>query len=379
MQNIKKAIGLGSLRKAAQSALFFLIAASACSNPGSLEDPEQSLVVMAFLAPGKEAEIVLRQTLKPDLYYAGREDTVRHATVELSVDDQKFVLSEAPQTPGTYKISADILPIESGKTYYLTATLDQKQLRASTTVPFKSEITEIRADTITYYQSYGDLLGDLVHPGEFSWTPSANVAGYIVIIEALGVKSLPPSIAPLTAALDTLLVERRRSENWVERDSLESLDRQIRQMRAFLAAGISRIDANGDTLRYLRDRQEEGWSEMEAENWTEGKKWRQRREKLFRDRFLNYWIPADSLRSDLWWLGMRFEGEYKIILQAADRNYFDYFTTSFNGRSGNDADQGPLFHIQGGTGVFGSYAADSRKILVRRGENGPLLKISPDN
>ena len=367
------------MRRSALSLLLFLIAGSACSNPGGLEDPEQSLVVMAFLRPGKEAEIVLRQTLAPDLYYEGREDTVRQATVELSIDDQKFVLSEDSLTPGTYKISADILPIESGKTYHLTATVGEKQLRASTTVPFKSEITEVTADTITYYQIYGDLLGDLVHPGQFSWTPSANVAGYIVIIEALDVKSLPSSIAPLTAALDTLLLQRRRSDDRVASDSLETLDRKIRDLREFLAAGISRIDANGDTLRYLRDRQEEDWSEMEAEDWTEGKKWRQRREKLFQDRFLNYWIPADSLRSDFWWLGVRFEGEYKITLQAADRNYFDYFTTSFNGRSGNDADQGPLFHVQGGTGVFGSYAADSRKILARRGENGPVLKIAPDN
>ena len=367
------------MRRFALLLLPFLITASACSNPGGLEDPEQSLVVMAFLTPGKEAEIVLRQTLAPDLYYEGREDTVRQATVELSIDDQKFVLSEDPLTPGTYKISADILPIESGKTYHLTATMGEKQLRASTTVPFKSEITEVTADTIAYYQIYGDLLGDLVHPGEFRWTPSTNVAGYIIIIEAIDVKSLPSSIDPLTAALDTLLSRQASPDDRVGQDSLETLDRQIRELRDFLAASISRVDASGDTIRYLRDRQEEDWYEMEAKNWTEGKKWRQRREKLFQDRFLNYWIPADSLRSDFWWLGVRFEGEYKITLQAADRNYFDYFTTSFNGLSGNDGDRGPLFHVQGGTGVFGSYAEDSRKILALRGENGPVLKIAPDN
>jgi hypothetical protein len=354
-----------------------LLAASGCSKPNEIENPPQRLLVQGFLSPGKEAEIALRQTLAPDRYYEGLEDTVRQATVKLSVDDQTFVLSEDPLSPGTYKIPVDILPVEAGKTYHLTATQGEKQLRASTTVPFKSEITEVTADTITYYQIFGDLYGDLVHPGEFRWTPSANVAGYIIIVEAVDVKSLPPSVEPLTAELDTLLLRRQDLGAQVSQDSLETLDRQIQELRDFLTTGISRIDASGDTIRYLRDREEENWYEMEAEDWTEGRKWRKRREYLFRDRFINYWIPADSLRSDFWWLGVRFEGEYKITLQAADQNYFDYFTTSFNGLSGNDGDRGPLFHVQGGTGVFGSYAEDSRRVLALRGEDGPILKIVP--
>ena len=133
-----------------------------CSKPNEIEDPEQKLIVQAYLVPGKDAQIALRRTLLPGHYYEGLEDTVSGATVEISVDDQKFVLSEDPLQPGTYTIAGDIMPVEFGATYHLTATFEVWQVRASTTVPFKSEITAVSADTITYFQYYGDLFGDLV-------------------------------------------------------------------------------------------------------------------------------------------------------------------------------------------------------------------------
>ena len=80
----------------------------------------------------------------------------------------------------------------------------------------------------------------------------------------------------------------------------------------------------------------------------------------------DYWIPADTLRSDFWWWGVRFTGDYRITLQSVDSNYFDYYTTLFNGRSGADGDAGPIFHTEGGLGVFGSYSADSFTIFARR-------------
>ena len=130
------------------------------------------------------------------------------------------------------------------------------------------------------------------------------------------------------------------------------------------------VDGRGEPIRWLRDRQQEAWDEIETEEeWSEGKKWRERLDNLFFARKINYWIPADSTRSDFWWLGLRFEGEYRVRLQAVDRNYFDYFTTVFNGQSGADGDKGPLFHVQGGTGVFGSYVEDSFRILARRDDS----------
>ncbi len=94
--------------------------------------------------------------------------------------------------------------------------------------------------------------------------------------------------------------------------------------------------------------------------------WRDRGDVVYWGRVVDYWIPADTLRSDFWWFGVRFTGDYRITLQAADSNYFDYYTTAFNGQSGADGDAGPIFHTEGGFGVFGSYSADSFTIFARR-------------
>ena len=74
----------------------------------------------------------------------------------------------------------------------------------------------------------------------------------------------------------------------------------------------------------------------------------------------------DTLRSDFLWWGVRFTGDYRITLQAADTNYFDYYTTAFNGLSGADGDAGPIFRTEGGLGVFGSYNAESFTVFARR-------------
>jgi hypothetical protein len=86
-------------------------------------------------------------------------------------------------------------------------------------------------------------------------------------------------------------------------------------------------------------------------------------------------LNLPTLRSDFWWLGVRFEGEYQIRLQSVDQNYFDYFTTFFNGESGSDGDNGPVFHVDGGLGVFGSYAEDSFRVWTRRDDDGLTMKI----
>ena len=357
------------------SALALALVAWTCTKPNSVENHQQSLVVQAYLSPGQAIEVKLRQTLPPGSFYESLEDTVSGALIDVAVDGERFRLVEDPDRPGTYAISPELLSVESGKTYHLAANFGNRQLTASTTVPEPALITEVTADTITYLQKYGDLYGDLIHPGQFLWTRSANAAGYVIIVEAVDVRSLPARADALAADLDTLIARHGQLDGEVPVDSLQAIARQIEELRSILRSGISRV-AGEDTLYYLRDREEEDWRDIHRKDWTEGKKWRERRKSLFGDRYVNYWIPADSLRSDFWWLGVRFEGEYQIRLQAADRNYFDYFSTAFNGLSGNDGDQGPLFHVEGGTGVFGSYAEDSRRIFARRGESLPVFKLA---
>lgn len=348
-----------------------------CSSPSEVEEPEQTIIVQAFLAPGQDTAVKLRQTLPPERFYDGLEDTLASATVEISTGGETFVLSEDPGERGTYRIARDVMPVVSGQTYQLRVSSGDRQARASTEVPFAAEITEFTADTIIYYQFYGSLFGDLLHPGEWRWNRSENAAGYVIIVEAVDVRSLGEWALPLTADLDTLIARRERLEGRVSQDSLKNLDRQIEELRRFFAENISMVDSQGDTLRWLRDRDQEDWDEIELkEKWTEGRKWRERMDELFWGRAVDYWVPADTLRADYWWLGVRFEGEYQVRVQAADRNYVDYYTTAFNGQSGADGDRGPIFRVDGGVGVFGSYAEDSFRIQAVRGEDGRGLKIT---
>jgi uncharacterized protein DUF4249 len=348
-----------------------------CSSPIGVKDPEQVMIVQAFLVPGQDTEVKLRQSLPPERYYAGLEDALTSARVEISTGVEISVLSEDPGERGTYRIAHDAMPVVSGNTYHLQVTDGDRQVRAATEVPFQAEITQFTADTMVYYQYYAHLYGDLLHPGEWWWNRSENAAGYVIIVEAVDVRSLGSWALPLTADLDTLIARREWLEGQVSQDSLERLDRQVTDLRRFLAENISMVDDKGDALRWLRDRDQDDWNEIDLKDqWTEGRKWRERMDELFWNRQVDYWVPADTLRADYWWLGLRFEGEYQITVQAADRNYVDYFTTAGHGHSGADSDRGPLFHVDGGLGVFGSYAEDSFRIQTVRGAETLGMKIT---
>ncbi|MFA6112181.1 MAG: hypothetical protein WDA75_25770, partial [Candidatus Latescibacterota bacterium] len=116
--------------------------------------------------------------------------------------------------------------------------------------------------------------------------------------------------------------------------------------------------------------------EIEGKNWTEARKWQERMDRLFWSSRVDYFVPVDSLRSDYWWAGVRFEGECRVRVQAADQNYLDYYATAQNGMSGNDGDKGPVFHVEGGYGVFGSYTEDAFSVIARRSDDGTGLKVS---
>ncbi|MBM3280013.1 MAG: DUF4249 family protein [Candidatus Handelsmanbacteria bacterium] len=356
--------------------LFLALLALSCSNPTEVESPPPALLVQAYLTPGEDPRVTLRHTLAPNQYYTGRENPVSGAQVEVTSQGQRYLLPEDPAEPGAYLLPAAQLPIESGRTYQLQVRHRQDLLQAATTVPDPVRITEISADSVVYFQLFGDLFGDLTHPGEFRWTKPVNAAGYVVRVESMQVRTLYITAEPLTGDLDTLLAWRQRLQGLVSADSLAALDRRIADLRGYFSENVTLLQADGDTLRWLRDREQQDWDEIEGKDWTDGRKWRERRQKLDQNRVVSYWIPADTLRGDYWWAGLRFEGEYQVVLQAADQNYFDYFTTAFNGLSGDDGDKGPLLHVEGGLGLFGSYTEDSFRVQVYRGSQGqPKLVV----
>ncbi|MFH1571662.1 MAG: DUF4249 family protein [Gemmatimonadota bacterium] len=340
-----------------------------CSSPSEVEDHPQSLYVQAFLSPGVDPSVQLLETVRPEEFYDGLERFVSGAEVVIRSGDRTIALAEDPREPGAYGAPHGVLPIVAGQTYYLEASQGGRQLRAHTTVPLPAPVTRVVGDTITYYQIFGNLFGDLVHPGEFFWSRSPTAAGYVIVVEALGVRSLPTSAEPLTADLDSLLARRDRAQlAGVSTDSLAILDRQVAALRRYFEDNITLVSPSGDTVRWLRDREQVDWDEIETKDWSEGKMWRERRNDLYWSRAMDYWVPADSTHSDFWWAGVRFEATYRVTLHAADTNYFDYATTAFNGNSGADSDRGPVFHVDGGLGVFGSYSSDSFEVEAIRAD-----------
>lgn len=361
--------GISTLRTTSLFLLTSLVLAVGCTNPSEVEAPEQTLYIQAYLTPGVDPAVQVLETIPPDAFYDGLDRFVSGAEVVIATADRTVTLSEDTQRPGTYTAAHDVLPVIEGQAYALQVTAGGRQLRARTAVPHRSEVTRVVGDTIVYRQIYGDLFGELVHPGEFFWTRSPDAAGYIIIVEAVDVRSLSLSADPLTADLDSLIAQWRRAvDDGVSGDSLAVLERRATALEEYFSANISLVSPRGDTLSWLRDREQEDWDGIEGKDWSEGRKWRERREDLYWNRAIDYWIPADSTHSDFWWAGVRFAGTYRVTLQAADTNYFDYNTTAFNGNSGADSDEGPVFRVEGGLGVFGSYSQDSFLVESVRGD-----------
>jgi len=73
-------------------------------------------------------------------------------------------------------------------------------------------------------------------------------------------------------------------------------------------------------------------------------------------------VPDGEIR--LPWFAIFFEGRYKIKVYTLDRNWYDYVRSipqggfGFGGNAGDNFPE-PIFHVEGGIGLFGSAAVDS--------------------
>lgn len=347
----------------------------ACSSPTGVADPVRRLIVTSYLMPGTDTVVKVRRTVASERFYAGLEDTVAAAQVQIESAGRVTELAEDAAEPGTYRVSAAALPVVSGATYALRVVAGDQELTATTTVPGPVAVTQVSADTVVYYQQFGDLYGELVHPGQFRWSRSEGAAGYGVIVTAPAVRAAGPVELPLTGRLRQLMERRAALAATGSPDTLAALDRQIDALRLWLAANVSLVRSPGDTIRWLRDSEQADWDAIAAKDWDEARQWQERMERLFQASRTEYFVPPDTLRSDYWWAGIRFEGECRVRVLAVDRNYFDYAATAANGLSGNDGDRGPVFHTRGGFGVFGSCTQDSFSVFARRSDDGLGLKI----
>ena len=77
-------------------------------------------------------------------------------------------------------------------------------------------------------------------------------------------------------------------------------------------------------------------------------------------------LSALDGRVRLPWFGIYFEGRHHYKVYAVDRNWYDLVRTTpqtggglgFGGNAG-DGVEPPIFHVEGGIGLFGSASVDS--------------------
>jgi len=82
-------------------------------------------------------------------------------------------------------------------------------------------------------------------------------------------------------------------------------------------------------------------------------------------------LEAKESRIRIPWLALLFQGRYQLRLLALDPNTFDLLRSTppengslgFGGNTG-DAFERPIFHVNGGIGLFGSAAADSIGLFI---------------
>ncbi|HQK21744.1 MAG TPA: DUF4249 family protein [Candidatus Latescibacteria bacterium] len=273
--------------------------------------PREQLIIQAFLSPGAPVDnIRLTRTMDPATYYEGIAQTpVSGAVVVLRHGVSVDTLSEL--AAGIYGNPS--LIVQAGQTYSIAVTHGVHSLAAETTVP--TPVT-VSAQTNGAPSRYVPSADTLVFPREYAYPDSF------------------PDRATISPKPFKIF--------WTPSVGIEGY--QI---------AITARDTSGTGLLRLGD-----YNDWKAGDYRNARK---------RQREVTLTYPAfpDSLSSDLFWVGFKYQGRYDIIVFAMDRNFYNYFMSSGGGNSGADYDTGVTNYVRGGLGVFGSYAADTVRTFIK--------------
>jgi hypothetical protein len=134
----------------------------------------------------------------------------------------------------------------------------------------------------------------------------------------------------------------------VHSDGLVEAWAPVRPVMPAFQAGIESLDLDSDFVIDVSFLDEEDLDEFERHEVSQA-------------------ILAEDGRLRLPWLAVAFEGRYVLRVFAIDDNWYDLLRSlpelsggggGFGGNAGDNFDV-PLFHIEGGIGLFGSAAIDS--------------------
>jgi len=303
-------------------AVLLALSASSCSTerdendffaPGGVGIP----VVDAMLVVGRPfSDVYLTRTLAPNQSFTLERAAIRGATVSIRDDFGNVIgYSEDGDIPGRYlsmvPTSTRVLP---SRTYRLSVTLDDGSLlRATTTTPRQIDVA--------------------------SW----------VLLDDTGTQVLQ-ELSTFADHGDTVYAEPENQIQYPEgliEVRLNSAPATGYQL------GLASLDLGSQLLidtDFLDDEDIESFTRTNSSPPFEAN------ETYFR-------VP---------WFAVYYEGRYKLRLFAMDRNWYDLARTDpvlggggigFGGEAGDNTTR-PIFHVEGGIGLFGSMSADSTGFYV---------------
>jgi hypothetical protein len=279
-------------------------------------------VVEAYLQADQPLPSVrLSQTVGVDEAY--RSDRAALEGAEVRVDRlapdstvaRTVAYAESDSLPGVY-VPDEVVVVDPQATYRLRATTPSgNEVRATTRVPGPVGLVEATNDTATYRSARQPSLTVRVAEGGLAGAGEQNVF-------------------TLTT---TSLLDFENSPNEVLSDSLTPFYREG-------------FDADEDSIETLRVNS--------SGLLNEG----------------NFTRNADStITIDVPWLAIAFFGPNEVGVSVVDENYFDLLRSQNVQQGGFAPGEIPnvIEHVEGGTGIFGSYARAAQPVFVRRPGRSP--------
>lgn len=164
--------------------IFFLIFLAgiiftACDETTEVTEAPDLAVVECLLTPGVAPDTVKISNI---LSYNSEETNTEYISnleVVIIHQDESFALIESA-IAGHYIYPGDDLIIESGETYRLEFTYNEKQLTAETTVPSLPEDFSASDDTY-YFPTMGGGMGGMDEGIELSWSVEEDITYYLKI------------------------------------------------------------------------------------------------------------------------------------------------------------------------------------------------------
>lgn len=282
--------------------------------------PSSQVVVEAYLEAGTSLSTVrLTRSVSVDQSYDARRAAVQRAdvTVQRLTEDgsvaASFPYQESENDPGVYR-SVRQHVVQPRTAYRLQVTPpDGSPVTATTTVPDTASVVRTKNDTVSYPSPQQP------EPPQFSLT-----------------------ITPGTATLDRQNVYLLTATSLLDFQNTPE-DTLRRQLTPFYADSY---DPESDTLASLRINSSGLLNEANFARNDDG-----------------------TLTIRLPWLAVAFYGPNRIDANVVDDNLYDFLRTQQAQQMGLAPGEIPnvIEHVEGGTGVFGSYARTGAEVLVRRG------------